>query len=150
MEWSGNGTKQAEIMQKIFPHFFVNAIAIPATGKATVLLSALRPSGLKKWVWAPARKTRLAACGKPNALLALSKGWQFSFRKNDSRAENFSARLSTLFMVFCSSAQPTWSQNRYSITANWAREAVPWGFSVVAEVPLRMPALTAQSMAASA
>ena len=23
MEWSGNGTKQAEIMQKIFPHFFV-------------------------------------------------------------------------------------------------------------------------------
>ena len=40
--------------------------------------------------------------------------------------------------------------NRYSITANWAREAVPWGFSVVAEVPLRMPALTAQSMAASA
>jgi len=27
MEWSGNGTKQAEIMQKIFPHFFVNGIA---------------------------------------------------------------------------------------------------------------------------
>ena len=40
--------------------------------------------------------------------------------------------------------------NRYSITVNWAREAVPWGFSVVAEVPLMMPALTAQSMAASA
>ena len=24
MEWSRNGTKQAEIMQKIFPHFFVS------------------------------------------------------------------------------------------------------------------------------
>lgn len=27
MEWSGNGTKQAEIMQKIFPHFFVYSSA---------------------------------------------------------------------------------------------------------------------------
>ena len=27
MEWSGNGTKQAEIMQKIFPHFFVSCAA---------------------------------------------------------------------------------------------------------------------------
>ena len=50
--------------------FFVNAIAIPVTGKATVPFSALRPSGRKKWVWALARKTCLAACGKPNALLA--------------------------------------------------------------------------------
>ena len=28
MEWSGNGTKQAEIMQKIFPHFFVYSLPI--------------------------------------------------------------------------------------------------------------------------
>ena len=37
-------------------------------------LSGLRPAGRKKWVWASARKTRLAASGKPNALLAPSKG----------------------------------------------------------------------------
>ena len=61
-------------MQKIFPHLFVNGIVIPVLGECAFLLSALRPSGRKKWVWAPARKKRLAASGKPNALLALPKG----------------------------------------------------------------------------
>ena len=28
MEWNGNGIKQAEIIQKIFPHFFVYSAAI--------------------------------------------------------------------------------------------------------------------------
>ena len=53
---------------------FVNGIIIPAWSKRAFLLSALRPSGRPKWVRAPARKKRLAANGKPNALLALPKG----------------------------------------------------------------------------
>ena len=61
---------------------FVNGIIIPAWSKRAFLLSALRPSGRPKWVRAPARKKRLAANGKPNALLALPKGrWAFSPRQ---------------------------------------------------------------------
>ena len=44
------------------------------TGQRPVSFPALRPSGRPKWVWASARKKRLAASGKPNALLALPKG----------------------------------------------------------------------------
>ena len=43
-------------------------------GQRPVSFPALRPSGRPKWVRAPARKRRLAANGKPNALLALPKG----------------------------------------------------------------------------
>ena len=49
-----------------------------------VSLFALRPSGRPKWVWASARKKRLAASGKPNALLAPIWGRKFRFSRNDS------------------------------------------------------------------
>ena len=46
------------------------------SGIGRMRISSLCPSALrpKKWVWASARKMRLAASGKPNALLALPKG----------------------------------------------------------------------------
>ena len=55
-------------------HIKIQQAAESMAGPCPVSFSALRPSGRKKWVWASARKTRLAASGKPNALLAPSKG----------------------------------------------------------------------------
>ena len=80
VERSRNGTKRLKIVQKAFSHFFVNGISKSSRpqrvrGRATpgfyLCPSAL---GSQKWVWASARKKRLAASGKPNALLALPKG----------------------------------------------------------------------------
>ena len=42
------------------------------------------------------------------------------------------------------------AMQRYRITANWARLAVPAGFRVPCVVPLRMPSATAQAMASVA
>ena len=56
---NGGGIVGGSMAEKKWLHgFFVNAIAIPVTGKATVLLSALRPSRRPKRVRAPARKVR--------------------------------------------------------------------------------------------
>ena len=55
-------------------HIKIQQAAESMAGPCPVSFSALRPSGRKKWVWASARKERLAASGKPNALLAPSEG----------------------------------------------------------------------------
>ena len=55
-------------------HIKIQQAAESMAGQRPVSFPALRPSGRPKWVWASARKKRLAASGKPNALLALSKG----------------------------------------------------------------------------
>ena len=65
LEWSmaeKNGSSLSTAYQN--PAGRRESMAVP------FFLSALRSLGRKKWVWAPARKTRLAADGKPNALLA--------------------------------------------------------------------------------
>ena len=55
------------------------------SGIGRMRLSSLCPLALgpKKWVWASARKKRLVANGKPNALLALPclLGWLLCFRQ---------------------------------------------------------------------
>ena len=55
-------------------HIKIQQAAESMAGQRPVSFPALRPSGRPKWVRAPARKRRLAANGKPNALLALPKG----------------------------------------------------------------------------
>ena len=59
--------------------FFVNGISKSSRPRvysraAPGFFPCVRPSGRKKWVWASARKRRLAASGKPNALLAPPEG----------------------------------------------------------------------------
>ena len=51
-------------------HIKIQQAAKSMAGQRPVSFPALQPSGRPKWVWAPARKKRLAANGKPNALLA--------------------------------------------------------------------------------
>ena len=51
-------------------HIKIQQAAKSMAGQCLVSFPALQPSGRKKWVRAPARKKRLAANGKPNALLA--------------------------------------------------------------------------------
>ena len=74
----------------------------PWPGSARFLLSALRPSGRLKWVRAPARKTRLAANGKPNALLAPPGGGKWSLNPSAKTQPGGpkSARLGAAFMGF--------------------------------------------------
>ena len=71
-------------------HSKIQQAAESIAGQRLVSLSALPPLGRLKWVRAPARKKRLAANGKPNALLAPPEGGKWNsepFRKKTSRAD---------------------------------------------------------------
>ena len=121
-------------------------------GQRPVSFPALRPSGRPKWVRAPARKTRLAANGKPNALLAPPGGGKWSLNPSaKTQPGGFKIRpAGAILMVFQFSGQPICSQKRYMITANWARVAVPVGFRVPSEVPVTMLLATDHCMGSTA
>ena len=75
---NGGGIVGGSMAEKKWLHgFFVNAIAIPVTGKATVLLSALRPSSRPKRVRAPARKVRWLPAASQTLCLPRPRGGAF-------------------------------------------------------------------------
>lgn len=75
---NGSGIVRASMTEKKWllcqRHIKIQQAAESMAGQRPVSFHALQPSGRKKWVWAPARKKRLAARGKPNALLAPPEG----------------------------------------------------------------------------
>ena len=74
------------------------------------------------------------------------KGCQWPVWTEQQGAGGICLRLPLYVMeLFVSQAM-----QRYRITANWARLAVPAGFRVPAVVPLRIPSATAQAMASVA
>ena len=100
--------------------------------------------GRPKWGRATARKKRLAACGKPNALLAPSKGRENRLRKLSQKRRDGEPSPPRCFAIKIHLSS---SQNRMSITANCALVAVPWGFSVPSAMPVMTPRMVIQHRA---